>query len=176
MNTPIELTPPQDTHAEAAVIESMLLAYSCIRTVRGIIRASSEFVDYRHAALYEAITSVFDQTGDSEWPLVLAELKRRGAWEHIGTAYMFKLINTVPGPSAHERYAHDVHKLALQRALISELDKKLKEAWEVVPTVWMKAAEAVPVKQTAKMERPKPYNSMKFNVAIQVREEVRHVG
>lgn len=102
-------------HAEMSLLGSLLLDPKQIGIVRGIVSAG-DFNSEAHAAIFDAIGSVYEHTGTGDLVQIVEAIKGRGQLEQVGgDPYIIQLANSVPSAVSAPHYARTVHERATAR-------------------------------------------------------------
>ncbi len=123
-NTPTEnLTnriPPQNLEAEQSVLGSLLLDKDGVIKIADILYAE-DFYDDKHAIIYRAILSLYDDRSPIDLLTVSAKLRDGNSLDTIGgVTYLTTLVNTVPSAAHILHYAQIVRKKGTLRRLIGQ--------------------------------------------------------
>lgn len=111
-------TPPQDNHAEAAVLGSMMLAAHIIPDIAGMLRGS-DYYRPAHETIHETIVSLWERREPVDMVTVAGDLTRRGELERVGGApYLHTLVSETPMAANATYYAEQVLDAALRRRLL----------------------------------------------------------
>jgi replicative DNA helicase len=111
--------PPQNVEAEVSVLGAMLLDKDAVITVAEQL-LTEHFYDQRHALIYSAITSLFEEGLPIDIVTLSDKLKKEKNLRKIGgRAYLTELVESVPTSAHAEEYAVIVRENALRRNLIS---------------------------------------------------------
>jgi replicative DNA helicase len=110
--------PPQDLDAERAVLGGMLLSKDVINDVCEIL-TGADFYLPKHAAIFEAIVTLFGKGEPADSVMVLAALSDSGDLVRVGGApYLHDLAEAVPTAANAPYYARIVHERAVLRRLV----------------------------------------------------------
>ncbi len=123
-NTPNEnLTnriPPQNLEAEQSVLGSLLLDKDGVIKIADILYAE-DFYDEKHAIIYRAILSLYDERSPIDLLTVSAKLRDGNSLDNVGgVTYLTTLVNTVPSAAHILHYAQIVRKKGTLRRLIGQ--------------------------------------------------------
>ena len=111
--------PPQDLHAEQAVLGSMLLEPEAAARVLALL-GDGDFYREAHRTIYRAMQAVDRRKEPVDLITVSAELRREGVLDEVGGAeYLTALIGEVPTTAHVVRYATIVAERSLLRKLVS---------------------------------------------------------
>jgi replicative DNA helicase len=126
----LERLPPQDLHAERAVLGSMLRDNACINDLVQLLKAE-DFYAYAHQKVYECAVALNDDKSKPVDTVSLADaLRLAGALEDAGGyAYLAELWDAAPNAGNAEYYARIVRDKALVRGLIHASTEILGEAY-----------------------------------------------
>ncbi len=125
-----ERVPPQDLHAERAVLGSILIDNEVLGEVLTLLRAE-DFYRTGHRILFQAITSLFDRGSAIDVVIVRDELERTGRLEEAGGEdALLALAEAVPTSANAEHYAKIVRDRALRRSVIRACTEVIQEAFE----------------------------------------------
>ena len=126
---PIEMLPPHDTDAEAAVLGSVLIDPDAMLDVADILTADA-FYRPAHRWTYEAITALHARQEPLDLLTVRAELAKAGRLEEAGDLpALAELLNAVPTSVSAEYYARVVAEKATRRRLIQAAQAIAKAAY-----------------------------------------------
>ena len=125
-----ERVPPQDLHAERAVLGSILLDNEVLGEVLNLLR-SDDFYRSSHQVIFECVTGLFDTGTAVDVVILRDELKRVGALDKAGGSdALLALAEAVPTAANADHYARIVRDAALRRAVIRECTDTVKQAFE----------------------------------------------
>jgi len=123
---------PESLEAEVSVLGSMILDRSCITDVVQKVKAEA-FYRPEHQAIFDAITSVFEQLPpDKNIDLLLLknELVKRSQFEQIGgNEYLIKIVDSVASTANVGYYCDIVKDNQLMRELIGVTTEILADAY-----------------------------------------------
>ena len=110
--------PPQDVHAEASVLGSMMLSKDaiadCIEVTRG-----GDFYRPSHELIYDSILDLYGRGEPADAITVADELTKRGDLARVGgQSYLHQLISQVPTAANAAYYAQIVAERAVLRRLV----------------------------------------------------------
>lgn len=109
---------PHDTHAEEAVLGSILINPDALFDVLSFLRPDDFFI-IRHAWIYDAILRLQERRDSIDYLTVSNELRETGRLQEIGgEAYVVHLVNQTPSSLGAESYGRIVERTALRRRLI----------------------------------------------------------
>lgn len=121
--------PPQDLQAEVGVLGSMVLMTECIDEVAQVIVAE-DFFDQAHRIIYKNISAIYEAGRRFDVTLLIDRLKTNNEFELVGgTAYLSKIINSVPNAAHAVYYAEIVRNHATARKLIRVYTDGLEAAY-----------------------------------------------
>jgi replicative DNA helicase len=127
---PIDILPPYNPEAEAAVLGSCLLDAEAIHTLRGDL-AATDFYRSKNAAIYAAMVHLAGQGVPVDFTTLTDELTRRGEYEEVGGySYLVDLVGVVPTAVHAPYYAAIVRRTAVKRSLISAAGKIAAVAYD----------------------------------------------
>jgi replicative DNA helicase len=116
---PTNITPPQNTDAEASLLGAILIDTDAIVKIADSISVQ-DFFDPRHARIYEALLALYEKRSSIDVLTLADQLKGTGFLDMVGgPAYLTELTNYVPTASHVEQYAEIVAQKALRRRLIA---------------------------------------------------------
>lgn len=137
--------PPHSVEAEMCTLASMMLNPECIADVCGIIRQKEAFFQADHQILFERLQAMYASGNPIDAVLLRESLNQLKLLEEVGgTAYLSKIINTVPSAAHAIHYAGIVRDKWLLRQLIAASNDTLRDcygAMEAVKDVVDRAAE-----------------------------------
>ena len=126
----MERVPPNDTEAEIAVLGSMLLDPEAAGRVAGMLKPD-DFYRGPHGEVFGVLCEVFDANRAIDIMLLREELQKRQLLEKIGgTAFLSRIVASVPTAANAEHYARIVHEAALRRSVITASNEIEKEAFD----------------------------------------------
>ena len=110
--------PPQDLHAERAVLGGMMLSKDAIADVVEEL-APGDFYRPAHEAIYSRIMDLYARGEPSDPITVASELDRAGELVRVGGApYLFTLLEDTPAAATAGYYARIVAEKAVLRRLV----------------------------------------------------------
>lgn len=113
-----ERTPPQDVHAEQAVLGAMLLSTNAAGDIAEILRPD-DFYRPQHAAIYRVVLDLYTRGEPADSVTVAAALANNDDLARVGGAgYLHTLMATVPTAANGTYYARIVADHAQDRRLI----------------------------------------------------------
>ncbi|MFQ5933804.1 MAG: replicative DNA helicase [Dehalococcoidia bacterium] len=128
-----ERLPPHDTHAEEAVIGSLLIDGEAMSSIAPMVTAE-DFYRERNRWCFEACFGLYDRTVAIDQVSVAEELVRNDRLEAIGgPAYLSHLVSAVPTSVHVEHYARIVHRLAMMRRIIESAGDIASIGYEAGP-------------------------------------------
>lgn len=111
--------PPQNIEAESSVLGSLLIDKEAIMKVTDILSAQ-DFYTPAHAHIYQAILELYEKHLPIDLLTITNRLKEQNLLTDIGgSAYLTKLIDSVPTASHVEHYAKLVKEKKVLRDLIA---------------------------------------------------------
>ncbi|TKA13198.1 replicative DNA helicase [Actinacidiphila oryziradicis] len=113
-----ERTPPQDFHAEQAVLGGMMMSKEALTDVVEILNGT-EFYRPAHATIFRAITDMFAK-GETVDPITVSGyLAKSGDLVKVGDRpYLHTLVSAVPTAANAEYYAGIIREYAQLRSVI----------------------------------------------------------
>jgi len=112
-------TPPNDLHAERAVLGSMLIAKYAIDECADILGHSGVFYHPKHATIFEAVLGLHWEGLPADAITVADKLDRAGELGKIGgQSYLHELIASIPTAANGSYYAGIVVEKSTQRRLV----------------------------------------------------------
>lgn len=115
--------PPHSVDAEVCVLGAVLLDKDAIVSVAEILEPG-HFYDDRHAEIYEAVVSLYEERVPIDVLTVSDQLGKRKSLKRIGGAsYLAELANKVPTAAHVEHYARIVKDAATKRNLMTAAAK-----------------------------------------------------
>lgn len=126
-----ERTPPNDPHAEQAVLGSMLLSHHVIDHIAATLNAA-DFYRAQHQTIYTAIVDLYGRSRTPKIdPITVGEeLARTGDLAKIGgSAYLHQLVQAVPTTAHAEHYGEIVRDKAMLRAVIGAASRAASRAY-----------------------------------------------
>jgi replicative DNA helicase len=113
-----DLKPPQDIHAERALLGAIILDNSIFHEVASHIECA-DFYKSEHQTIAQTIWRMLDAGVAVDAQTLTSELRRHGKLEEVGgDHYLARLIESTPHASNAIHYATTVHESALKRRLI----------------------------------------------------------
>lgn len=110
--------PPQNIHAEEAVLGSLIIDPEALTTVAPILNGN-EFYLTKHRWIYEAIVAINERRSPLDFLTLTTELEQQGQLRDIGGgAYVSQLINVVPSALNAADYARLVAEAHTRRQLL----------------------------------------------------------
>lgn len=126
----LDRSPPFDPIAEAGVIGSVFLLPSCFAEISAIV-GHEDFYDFAHTVIFRAIENLFAVHQRVDAVLVRDSLIKAGSFEIAGgSAYLSKLINSVPNAAHAVYYAEIVAAKSLARRVIEQATSLLTVAYD----------------------------------------------
>lgn len=121
--------PPHSIDAEMCLIGSMMLDRNVINEVVQLVSREA-FYQADHQVIFDVLLELDQQNRAIDPVVVREELLKRGLLEDVGgTAYLARLLDTVPTAAHAAHYARIVREKALLRLLISASSECLREAY-----------------------------------------------
>lgn len=122
--------PPQDIVAEKSLLGAIMLSDSVLPEVLSILKPT-DFYETRHAMIYEAMLSLYDQHKPIDLLTLTSELRSHKKLKDIGGApYLTELTNFVPTSSHAKAYAEIIEKASVRRRLIRAGNEISSKAFE----------------------------------------------
>jgi len=122
--------PPQDLSAEKSLLGAVMLSENVITEVLTILKPG-DFYEPRHAIIFEAMISLYDQHKPIDLLTLTTELKTRKKLKEIGGApYLTELSTFVPAASHAKAYAEIIEKASVRRKLIDAGANIAEQAYE----------------------------------------------
>lgn len=126
----LDRQPPFDLQAEIGVLGSMVLLADCIDEVAQVIVAE-DFYDSAHRIVYRNIVALYEAGRRFDVTLLIDRLKVSNEFELVGgTAYLSKIINSVPNAAHAVYYAEIVRNHSTARKLIHVHNEGLSAAYD----------------------------------------------
>lgn len=117
---------PFDRPAEQAVLGSVLLEPKALLYVVPILDVT-DFFDYQHQRIYQAVLDLFYQGDNVDLVTVANQLKGK---EKVNFTYLAQLTDSIPFVSNIESYANIVRMLAVKRKLILSCQSAMNECFD----------------------------------------------
>jgi replicative DNA helicase len=122
--------PPYDSQAEIGVLGSIMLLPDVLDDVVMIIRPD-DFYDDAHRKLFEHMCLLHSGNKKIDPTLLIDQLKTAGDFELVGgSAYLSKIINSVPNAAHATFYAEIVKQKSTYRSLITAATEILRDAYD----------------------------------------------
>lgn len=122
--------PPQATELEEAVLGALMLEKDALSSVVDILKPASFYKD-SHAAIYEAILTLFNDSQPVDLLTVTNQLRKDGTLEVVGGAYAVTNLTTKVNSAANVEYhARIITEMAIKRELIRVAGEIHHEAYE----------------------------------------------
>ncbi len=126
----MDRVPPNDLEAEIAVLGSMLLDPEAAGQVAALLH-STDFYRGPHGEVFAVLTEIYDENRAIDVVLLREELQRRGLLDKIGgTAFLSRLVASVPTAANAEHYGRIVKENALRRQVITASNEIEREAYD----------------------------------------------
>ncbi|MCG3135213.1 MAG: Replicative DNA helicase [Planctomycetes bacterium] len=126
----MERVPPHDLEAEISVLGAMMLDPEAAGRVVSLLRAE-HFYRGPHADVFQVLTELYDANRAIDIVLLREELQKRGLLEKIGgTAFLSRVMASVPTAANAEHYARIVKENGLRRSVITAANEIEREAFE----------------------------------------------
>jgi replicative DNA helicase len=121
--------PPHSIDGEMCLLGSMMLDKNVIGDVVTIVDRHA-FYQADHQIIFDCLLDLYQNNRPIDAVVVREELLKRGLLEDVGgTAYIGRLLNTVPTAAHGPHYARIVREKALLRSLISAASDCLRDAY-----------------------------------------------
>jgi replicative DNA helicase len=122
--------PPQALELEEAVLGALMLEKDALSSVVDILKPAS-FYKEAHAAIYEAILTLFNDSQPVDLLTVTNQLRKDGNLEVVGGAYTVTNLTTKVNSAANVEYhARIITEMAIKRELIRVAGEIHHEAYE----------------------------------------------
>ncbi|ADB17335.1 replicative DNA helicase [Pirellula staleyi DSM 6068] len=122
--------PPFDRQAEIGLLGSIVLLPDVLDDVVMIVR-SEDFYDDAHRKLFSHMCALHEGNKKIDPTLLIDRLKTAGDFEAVGgTAYLSKIINSVPNAAHATYYAEIVRTKSTFRSLIQASTEILRDAYD----------------------------------------------
>src|SRR5919199_1302384 len=122
--------PPHSTHAETAVLGSVLKRGLAIADVLPFLKAH-HFYEPQHRHLYAAMAALFERAVPIDYHTLGEELQRQGTYEPAGgLQYLSELSLATPSAAHIEHYAHILLEHAVRRRYIGAAQQVAELAWD----------------------------------------------
>lgn len=123
-------TLPYSLEAEQSVLGAILIDSDSILLVADSLKPMHFFVP-QHKAIYEALTTMFEQNRSIDYVTLLEWLKANKVYDDAGgKEYLMRLTQAVPSSANIQTYANIVKEKYTVRALITESRKIIDDATE----------------------------------------------
>ena len=125
-----ERLPPNNVEAEQSVLGSILIDPTAIAVVEPILRAS-DFYRQGHAAIYEAMRSLYARNVEADFVTICDELDQANTTGISGgPTYIASLLDVTPTAVHVESYAKIVKRASMQRRLIAIAQAMVTSAYD----------------------------------------------
>jgi len=122
--------PPYSNEAEMSLLGSMILDHRVIAEVIGHIPTGDAFYSESHAAVYDALVSLYDRHDSGDVVQLVQALKDKGVIDEIGgPSYLYELASAVPAAVNAPHYARIVAEKFRLRKLIDAAGTILHSAY-----------------------------------------------
>jgi replicative DNA helicase len=122
--------PPHSTHAEVAVLGSVLKRGLAIADVLPFLKAH-HFYEAKHRHIYAAMAALFERAVPIDYHTLGEELKRQDIYADAGGLLYLSELNLATPSAAHiEHYAHIVLEHAVRRRYIGAAQQVAELAWD----------------------------------------------
>jgi replicative DNA helicase len=126
----LDRQPPHSLEAELGVLGSILLLPEVCDDVALLIR-SADFYDDANRTLYENMLALHDAGRRIDQTLLVERLRTAGVFDFIGgTAYLIKVVNSVPHAANAAHYAQIVRDKSTLRSLIHSSTDILRDTYD----------------------------------------------
>lgn len=126
----LDRQPPFDLQAEIGVLGSIVLLPDVLDDVVMIVRPD-DFYDDAHQKLYRHMCELHESSKKIDPTLLIDRLKAAGEFESIGgSAYLSKIINSVPNAAHATYYADIVREKSTLRSLITASTEILRDSYD----------------------------------------------
>jgi replicative DNA helicase len=123
-------TPPSATEIEESVLGALMLERDSLTEVIDILQPESFYIE-AHQAIYQAITTLFNDNAPIDLRTVVAQLRKEGTLERVGgIAYLAKLTDGVASAAHITTHARIIVEQAIRRSLISVSSEVQKNAYD----------------------------------------------
>ena len=121
--------PPHSTHAEEAVLGSVLKRGLSIADVLPFLKPH-HFYEVRHRHIYAAMAALFERAAAIDYHTIAEELEHQGTYEQSGgLVYLSELNLSTPSAAHIEHYARIVLEQAVRRRYIAAGQQVAELAW-----------------------------------------------
>lgn len=125
---------PHSIEAEQCLLGSMMLDKDACRKCVSLVRPE-DFYSEDHREIFNAICRVFDTGGNVDGPIVREALRERGVFDEVGgTAYLAKILSSVPSAMHAESYAATVTERRSQRQMLKVLQEATHHLIDLKPS------------------------------------------
>ena len=123
-----ETVPPHDREAEICALGSMILDRETIGDVSLIAQPKDFYID-SHREIFTRLLALYEKGSAVDLVILKDDLTRTGVLEQVGGAeFLVSLAETVPSAANAEHYAGIVRDKSIQRSLIREATRIIREA------------------------------------------------
>ena len=122
-------TPPYSEEAEKSVLGCMMLDRDAAETAVNMLSADDFYVD-RNKWLFSSLTAIMQKGYAIDAVTVINELKDRGYYDKIGTAYIAELQDIVTSTRTIEQYCRIVREKSDLRLMIKNLSSYVNDCYE----------------------------------------------
>ena len=122
--------PPHAIEAEMALLGSLILDWQVVGDVLQILKGAEDFYKPAHAAIFEVLTELYDQSQSIDMVQLNQRLIDKQMLEQVGgLEYLVDLVDGVPSAAEAPRYAQIVRDKAILRRLIETAGSVLHECY-----------------------------------------------
>jgi len=122
--------PPYSNEAEMSLLGSMILDHRVIAEVIGFIPSGDSFYSEAHAAIFDALVTLYDRHDSGDVVQLVQALKDKGVIDEIGgPSYLYELASAVPAAVNAPHYARIVSEKFRLRKLIDAAGTILHSAY-----------------------------------------------
>lgn len=157
-----------DTEAEIAVLGSMILDRDAYRAIAEIVQPS-HFYHGPHADVFRAIDRLAQDDEAIDATLLAAAMRKAGTLDRVGgTAFIVRIMQSVPTVANATHYATLVRDLAKKRDLIAAADRYAAAARNGTEAAEWKTLAEVREKLTKDDGEPEKPDYPRFDLATQL--------
>ena len=122
-------TPPYSEEAEKSVLGCMMLDRDAAETAVNMLSADDFYVD-RNKWLFSSLTAIMQKGYAIDAVTLINELRDRGYYDKIGTAYIAELQDIVTSTRTIEQYCRIVREKSDLRLMIKNLSSYVNDCYE----------------------------------------------
>lgn len=127
----LDRVPPNNINAEIAVLGAMLTPDENVVPIVLPLLTKEDFYNAGHAAIFEAITTLFEADSKIDLLTVTEQLEKDGTFKRTGgVAKINEMIDSVPSVVNVEEYANMVKICSMKRQLIKITAKGYNQAFD----------------------------------------------